>query len=224
MAKAQFFPQISLTGSGGGAFERSSAFSNLMSPQLGIWSYGVQVIQPVFTGGALTGNLRLAKSENQQALIAYWQTIQRAFGDVSDALIGYQKFHHVRVRQEDTVADLQESVRLERQQVRHAIEQLPLEFREIILLREYEELSNEEIAVTLQCPVGTVMSRLARAVPNFAICFWLPLWPRRERRAPTTQSRPSVRLGNSDRSTTPVEAMPELDLVAKLGNIFMRLG
>jgi RNA polymerase sigma-70 factor, ECF subfamily len=52
---------------------------------------------------------------------------------------------------------------LEREQVRHAIEQLPLEFREIILLREYEELSYEEIATMLQCPVGTVMSRLARA-------------------------------------------------------------
>jgi RNA polymerase sigma-70 factor (ECF subfamily) len=52
---------------------------------------------------------------------------------------------------------------LEREQVRHAIEQLPLESREIILLREYEELSYEEIAAMLQCPVGTVMSRLARA-------------------------------------------------------------
>jgi len=112
VAKAQFFPQISLTGSGGGAFGRSSAFSGLMSSQLGIWAYGAQVSQPIFTGGALTGNLRFAKSENQQALIAYRQTIQRAFGDVSDALIGYQKFHQVRVRQEDTVADLQESVRL----------------------------------------------------------------------------------------------------------------
>ena len=38
-----------------------------------------------------------------------------------------------------------------------------MEFREIILLREYEELSYEEIASLLQCPVGTVMSRLARA-------------------------------------------------------------
>ncbi len=112
VAKAEFFPQISLTGSGGGAFGRSSAFSGLMSSQLGIWSYGAQVSQPIFTGGALTGNLRLAKSENQQALIAYRQTIQRAFGDVSNALIGYEKFHEVRVRQEDTVADLQESVRL----------------------------------------------------------------------------------------------------------------
>jgi RNA polymerase sigma-70 factor, ECF subfamily len=52
---------------------------------------------------------------------------------------------------------------IEREQVRHAIEQLPLEFREIILLREYEELSYEEIATLLDCPLGTVMSRLARA-------------------------------------------------------------
>jgi outer membrane protein, multidrug efflux system len=112
VAKAQFFPQISLTGSGGGAFGRSSAFSSLMSSQLGVWSYGAQVSQPIFTGGALRGNLRAAESQHQQALIAYRQAIQRAFGDVSDALIGYQKFHLVRLRQEDTVADLQESVRL----------------------------------------------------------------------------------------------------------------
>jgi multidrug efflux system outer membrane protein len=112
VAKAQFFPQISLTGSGGGAFGRSSAFSGLMNSQLGIWSYGAQVSQPIFTGGALRGNLRAAESQHQQALIAYRQAIQHAFGDVSDALIGYQKFREVRLRQEDTVADLQESVRL----------------------------------------------------------------------------------------------------------------
>ena len=112
VAKAQFFPQISLTGSGGGSFGRSSAFSSLMSSQAEIWSYGAQVSQPIFTGGALHGNLRLAKSQHESALIAYRKTIQRAFGDVSDALIGYEKLHQVRVRQEDTVKDLQESVRL----------------------------------------------------------------------------------------------------------------
>jgi RNA polymerase sigma-70 factor, ECF subfamily len=53
--------------------------------------------------------------------------------------------------------------KLERDQVRQAIEQLPLEFREILLLREYEELSYEEISSLLECPPGTVMSRLARA-------------------------------------------------------------
>ena len=112
VAKAQFFPQFALTGSAGGSFGRSSAFTNLFPTQIGIWSYGAQVAQPIFTGGALRGNLRLAESQHQQALLAYRQTIQRAFGDVSDALIGYDKLHQVRVRQEDTVADLKESVRI----------------------------------------------------------------------------------------------------------------
>jgi multidrug efflux system outer membrane protein len=112
VAKAQFFPQISLTGSGGGAFGRDSLFPFRNPTRIGIWSYGAQVNQPIFTGGALKGNLHLAESEHKQALIAYQQAIQEAFGDVSDALIGYDKLHQVRVRQEVTVADLQESVRI----------------------------------------------------------------------------------------------------------------
>jgi len=47
--------------------------------------------------------------------------------------------------------------------VRIAIQQLPVESREVILLREYEELSYQDIAAMVGCPVGTVMSRLARA-------------------------------------------------------------
>ena len=53
--------------------------------------------------------------------------------------------------------------RMETEQVREAIRQLPVEFREIILLREFEELSYQEIATILDCPAGTVMSRLSRA-------------------------------------------------------------
>jgi outer membrane protein, multidrug efflux system len=112
VAKAQFFPQISLTGGGGGSFGRDSVFPATYATQLGIWSYGAQVSQPIFTGGALKGNLHLAQSEQQQALIGYRQAIQRAFGEVSDALIGYEKLHQVRTRQQDTVADLQETVRI----------------------------------------------------------------------------------------------------------------
>jgi len=52
---------------------------------------------------------------------------------------------------------------IEQEQVRAAIQQLPVEFREIIILREYEDLSYQEIAAVLECPLGTVMSRLARA-------------------------------------------------------------
>ena len=53
--------------------------------------------------------------------------------------------------------------KMEAEQVRAAIRELPVEFREIILLREYEDLSYQEIANVLDCPVGTVMSRLGRA-------------------------------------------------------------
>jgi RNA polymerase sigma-70 factor, ECF subfamily len=53
--------------------------------------------------------------------------------------------------------------KIETEQVRSAIEKLPVEFREIILLREYEQLSYQEIAGVLDCPAGTVMSRLGRA-------------------------------------------------------------
>ena len=48
------------------------------------------------------------------------------------------------------------------EQVRHAIEHLPAEFREVILLRELEQMSYKEIAAVTQSPLGTVMSRLSR--------------------------------------------------------------
>ena len=48
-------------------------------------------------------------------------------------------------------------------EVRHAIDQLPTDFKEILVLREFEELSYQEIATVLDCPAGTVMSRLGRA-------------------------------------------------------------
>src|ERR1044071_4417926 len=48
------------------------------------------------------------------------------------------------------------------ERVRDAIAQLPLEFREIIVLRELEDYSYKEIADLVEVPVGTVMSRLAR--------------------------------------------------------------
>jgi RNA polymerase sigma-70 factor (ECF subfamily) len=47
--------------------------------------------------------------------------------------------------------------------VRAALEELPLDFREVIVLREIEGLSYKEIAAVARVPIGTVMSRLARA-------------------------------------------------------------
>lgn len=50
-----------------------------------------------------------------------------------------------------------------RQTVQEAMEQLPDDLREAIMLRELEGLSYEEIAAAMDCPVGTVRSRIFRA-------------------------------------------------------------
>jgi len=53
--------------------------------------------------------------------------------------------------------------KLEREEIREAIESLPLQSREIVVLRDIEGFSYQEIATMLECPAGTVMSRLSRA-------------------------------------------------------------
>jgi RNA polymerase sigma-70 factor (ECF subfamily) len=81
-------------------------------------------------------------------------TIVEMDGDdhTADSLVGNARnAHEIFVSNEDS--DI----------VRSAIDDLPAEFREIILLREFEELSYQEIADVLGCPAGTVMSRLGRA-------------------------------------------------------------
>jgi RNA polymerase sigma-70 factor (ECF subfamily) len=51
----------------------------------------------------------------------------------------------------------------QKQSVRRAVEELPLELREVVVLRELENLSYKEIATIAEIPLGTVMSRLSRA-------------------------------------------------------------
>jgi RNA polymerase sigma-70 factor, ECF subfamily len=69
--------------------------------------------------------------------------------------------------------------KIETEQVREAIQKLPIEFRDIILLREYEELSYQEITNVLDCPAGTVMSRLARARTKLRVLLCAPREPDR---------------------------------------------
>ena len=55
------------------------------------------------------------------------------------------------------------AAKLDRESVAAAIDRLPAEFRETLVLRELEDLSYKDIAAVTQAPIGTVMSRLARA-------------------------------------------------------------
>ena len=53
--------------------------------------------------------------------------------------------------------------RLSDELLQNAMDELPVHFREVLLLCEVEEMSYQEIAETLAIPIGTVMSRLSRA-------------------------------------------------------------
>ncbi|QQS45973.1 MAG: sigma-70 family RNA polymerase sigma factor [Acidobacteriota bacterium] len=66
--------------------------------------------------------------------------------------------------------------KLEREQVRAAIERLPIHYREVIVLRDLEGFSYKQIAGILQCPAGTVMSRLGRARDQLRLLLaqWQP--------------------------------------------------
>jgi len=109
VAKAAFFPQLNLTADGG---FQSSALTSLFSGPAGLWSFGGALTQPIFEGGRLRNNLRLTEARQQEALLVYRQTIQGAFREVSDALIGYRKSQEFRVQQELLTRSAQDAAHL----------------------------------------------------------------------------------------------------------------
>jgi len=109
VAKAQYFPQISLTASAG---YQSSALSNLFTSPAGFWTFGSTLAQPIFTGGRLRSNVRLAEAQQQESLLFYKETIQGAFRDVSDSLIAYRKTQEFREQQKLLVDSAQDATRL----------------------------------------------------------------------------------------------------------------
>ncbi len=97
VAKAAYFPSISLTGTAG---YQSTALTSLFSGPAGLWNAGASASQPLFEGGRLRNNVRLTESQQRQALLTYRQTTQNAFRDVSDALIAYRKSREAREQQQ----------------------------------------------------------------------------------------------------------------------------
>jgi multidrug efflux system outer membrane protein len=97
VARANYFPQIVLTGSGG---YQSSALTNLFSSSSGFWSAGAQLAQPIFTGGRIRSGVRLSEAQEQEAVLSYQQTIQQSFREVADALVAYKKNQESREQQE----------------------------------------------------------------------------------------------------------------------------
>jgi outer membrane protein, multidrug efflux system len=88
VAKAAYFPSISLTAALGSA---STQLANLFSGPAGVWSYGASLVAPIFTAGAIAGQVEQAEAQQQEALYTYQKAIQSAFSDVDNALIDHAK-------------------------------------------------------------------------------------------------------------------------------------
>jgi multidrug efflux system outer membrane protein len=97
IAKAAFFPQVTLTGSGG--FE-SSALSALLSQPAGLWSMGAALAQPIFNAGRTRSRVAVARAQQEEAVLIYRQTVQQSLRDVSDALVAYRQGRLFREQQE----------------------------------------------------------------------------------------------------------------------------
>jgi outer membrane protein, multidrug efflux system len=109
VAKAAYFPQISLTGFVGG---QSNQLNSLFSGPSRAWSFVPEITQPLFTGGQLKSNVKLAEAQRQIALVQYEQAIQTAFQEVSDALVQQRRVREIRVQQELLVTTLRDRSRL----------------------------------------------------------------------------------------------------------------
>jgi outer membrane protein, multidrug efflux system len=109
VARAQFFPNLSISGSGGvGGDSLSSIFDPAGKTIYGIGS----LTQPLFEGGKLRGQLQLSEATKQEMVLNYQKTIAGAFRDVSNALIALNKQRAYREQQEKLVNAAQDAVRL----------------------------------------------------------------------------------------------------------------
>ncbi|HVT61711.1 MAG TPA: efflux transporter outer membrane subunit [Thermoanaerobaculia bacterium] len=110
VARAAFFPEISLTGLLGGL---SPDLARLFG-QGRTWSLGGGVTGPLFKGGALRGQYRVAVAQWEQARLGYEQAVNNALGEVSTALLALQKLAESEKQRERAVRAYQEAVRLAR--------------------------------------------------------------------------------------------------------------
>ncbi|MBS0320159.1 MAG: efflux transporter outer membrane subunit [Proteobacteria bacterium] len=108
-ARALYFPTISLTGALGSS---SGALHDLFSGPTRVWSYAGQFVGPIFTAGAVSGQVAQAEAQDNAAVANYRLSIQNAFADVDNALVAHDRLREQWKAQTRLVAALAEYSRL----------------------------------------------------------------------------------------------------------------
>ena len=109
VAKAAFFPQISLTAAFGA---QSTALTSFLQGPATFWAIGGQAVQPIFEGGRIRSGYRLAWAQRDEADLLYKQTVQQAFGEVSNSLVGYSQSRLYRMKIQEQTDSYREMARL----------------------------------------------------------------------------------------------------------------
>ena len=110
-AKALYYPTITLTGQAG---TLSTQWSRLFTADSRTWNFGPTVSLPIFTAGAIRGQVAQAEARQQQALYQYQQAIQTAFRETEDALVAQLKLREQLTVQARRVTALKGYARLAR--------------------------------------------------------------------------------------------------------------
>src|SRR5580698_116002 len=109
VAKAAYFPQIPLTASFGA---QSTALTSFLQGPATFWALGGELAQPLYAGGRITSQYRLALAQREEAELTYKQTVQQAFADVSNSLVAYRQSRLYRVKLQEQTTTYKETSRL----------------------------------------------------------------------------------------------------------------
>jgi len=109
VAKAAFFPQFALTGELG---VQTASVTTFLSLPTSYWSVGAQAMQPIFEGGRIRSNYKLAWAKRDEAEVAYQQSVQLAIADVSNSLVGYTQSRQYRAKIQEQTDTYHETARL----------------------------------------------------------------------------------------------------------------
>jgi len=118
VAVASFYPDISLTGSLGIRASDASYLTNWASH---FYSFGPSVSLPIFQGGRLTANLRLARAQAAESMLRYRGTVLNALREVEDALVAYRTDRAARDKLAETVKSGSTTLYLARNRYEHGL-------------------------------------------------------------------------------------------------------
>ncbi len=106
-ARAAFYPQLTLSGSAGWT---NSAGSTVVNPSKFIASAMASLTQPIFNKGTLRANLKISRARQEEARLAFEQTLLNAGSEVSNALYQYHANHEKVISRQLQITSLEKSV------------------------------------------------------------------------------------------------------------------